>query len=400
MERTQNVLAEEAVAKRQRVVRELNAEAMELAESITRRNYASRGSQERLAAFAVNLRTQRQEFGIKDEELTGFCYLGLARLFRSGPVEDRIAFADQGTQRAQMLELWREQLELPDRATAEALAKRCANECCFFGGILHYNIGNYRRALDLFQDAAKSDAKDFDAQVYVPEALYLGCLADDLSTIERQFLRVRAVVEAEPAGERLSSDAKNKLVAQILVRLGNCFIGRSVCARYAEMRSVDKALALFEEAYTLDPESYLTRFSLAQGIWAKDQSLASKGGLGRETVERYRELLRLAFEQLHDKVASTVEGRIQMMLYYMMAICCRDGRIKGELPQTYLALIIREGSNVMEKDKVRIFSPRTKRDLALAELLKEVREFQQTLAGVTTDGEDAAGGVRRRVAQG
>ena len=71
-----------------------------------------------------------------------------------------------------------------------------------------------------------------------------------------------------------------------------------------------------------------------------------------------------------------------MMLYYILAICCNEGLIEGENTRIYLLQIRREYSNMHSKDRerIRIFSPRTKNDLNSQEFLKEIEEYENTLA--------------------
>jgi len=68
-----------------------------------------------------------------------------------------------------------------------------------------------------------------------------------------------------------------------------------------------------------------------------------------------------------------------MMLYYMLAICVKEGEIEGELPQAYLAQIHAEKGNLGTNPRVRIFSPRTKNDLTVADFIAEVRDYQSHL---------------------
>jgi hypothetical protein len=90
-------------------------------------------------------------------------------------------------------------------------------------------------------------------------------------------------------------------------------------------------------------------------------------------------LFKNAFSQVKGKIAETTEAKILMMLYYILAICCKEAEIKEENPRVYVLGIYREVPNLPSKEKIRVFSPSTKNDLGYKDFLREVQEFESTL---------------------
>jgi tetratricopeptide (TPR) repeat protein len=238
---------------------------------------------------------------------------------------------------------------------ARRIILETSHQCAFHSAIIEYNVGAYKSAIEKFKLASGINKDDLLSSVYVPEGKYLGQLAR-VPEIEAEFGAIIEEVKARPTSANWPDGRKKSFLAQCYVRWGNIHFGKNLT----------KCKELYEQAYELD-RNYLSCFSLAQ---------LRRAELG-ESPEA-EELFGEAFRYIQVKVSTTIEGRILLMLYYMLAICCKEGNIRGEIPQTYLALIFREVSSLNQGSETRIFSPTKKNDCTLDEFISEVRLFQES----------------------
>jgi hypothetical protein len=64
------------------------------------------------------------------------------------------------------------------------------------------------------------------------------------------------------------------------------------------------------------------------------------------------------------------------MLYYAMAICSSHISVAGEYAAHYIMRIFELIPRLPKPEELRVFSPLTKRDLLVKDLVAELREFE------------------------
>jgi len=369
--------ADEQVGQRNSVVAEQNSEAVRIWNHVTRANYASIEQQEMFHQFAVTLASRRKEFTVIDDELNLACYAIAGLDLRKRDIDERMLLL----QRA--VDLGLRDLADPSRESLRAgmnsdefkgWTRACTNQVLYHLAILSYNCGNYTDAITRFEQALVYDPSDLGSMLYICEAKFLGKLAD-FEAIVAEFEAVAALIQARELAGSWTLEKRNQLLSQVWVRLGNCYYAQN--PYYASRRSLNAAFEKFKKAYELNPGWYLARFSYAQALMALARQ-GDVGGAGRGArLAEARSLFAQVFPDVRDKLASTVEAKIRMMLYYMLGICVKEGMLEGELAQPYLTQIHAEKGELGTNPRVLIFSPKTKNDLTVSKFIEEVQEYQR-----------------------
>ncbi len=379
--------AEEQARVRQSVVEEQNRGAIEIWKTVDRSNYASIDRQETFHEFAIRLGSRKQEFALADSELNAACHLIAGLDFRVRDVDRRIAFLSKAVDCAERdLEGDTAELIRPS-LSADAFRqwnRGVINEALYHLGIVYYNSGDYRQAVPKFEEAITFNSDDLASKIYIPEAKFLGHLVDDFERIAADFQSLADFIDRKDATPAWDMDKKKALLCLLWVRFGNCYYALSPYEPYARHRSLNRALECYKKAYAFGPTSYLAQLSYAQSLVASSRHNTSDSRR-EEIAVQARTLFGDVFPKVRDKLATTVEPRIRMMLYYMLAICVREGQIEGELPQAYLAQIHAEKANLGINSRIQIFSPRTKNDHSLADFMTEVQDYQSRLPTLGTD---------------
>ena len=364
------------------VIQDLNAEAIKICRSVTRSNYSSIDLQESIHELSTKLRQYRNEYTIEDNELGTACILAMGLDLRDRDLDSRLKLLEQAG------EFGKRDLRRapPEELGAEMSAdeyhnwsRACTNEALYHWAIVLYNMGEYRQAIIKFEEALKYDESDLGSRLYIPEAKFLGFLTEDFREIVAEFESIAKDIMESEHTRSWSKEKRNALLSLTYVRLGNCYYARSNYDPYREHRSLQRATECFSKARQLCPTSYLACFSHAQALntWATQ---LEPGTQKRDQLMAEAEsLFANVFSKIRDKLGTTSEPKIRLMLFYMLAICAKEGKIQGELPQAYLAQIFAEKGNVGMESRLRIFSPRTKNDLSVNEFAIEVEEFQRRL---------------------
>ena len=346
-----------------RILKDLNEKGLVLSRELSRNNCVAKGAQERLIRFGIQLESARVEYSVDDTDLNCAVFLALGRSFRIGSISARLRYLNTGLDRAAAEESEFVQAHYPGMTQDDArkIIVGIANDCAHHAGLLAYNTGSYSEAIESWQMALQWNDADFESAFYIPEAKFLGGLAPT-ETIESEFQKVSEDIQRHQISSATAAQERDELLSACFVRWGNIYFGVS------ERKCHDMFIRAYERSRT-----YLSIFSLAQIEW----HIGDPHG-------RCIQLFGEAFVLIQQKSSQTVEGRILMMLYYLMAVCCYRGAIVGEMPQSYLSLIFREASSLNNSEGVFIFSPVEKRGKTLTEFLSEVRAFQSKLGERST----------------
>jgi tetratricopeptide (TPR) repeat protein len=370
------------IRKRRDIILTLNSTGIEIRKTITRNDYTLIDRQEAIREFAQNWNWNQREHGIKDFELGAASMLVLGLDLR-GSLNKRLEILEQAAKFGIRDQEGGPSDEIPREMTQDKFrewSRKCTNEAFHQLGILRYNLGKYQDAISAFEKALEQDAADLNSALYIPEAKFLGHLAKDFDVIVDGFTRVADEIFKGPRTQAWTPEDKNALLALTHVRWGNCYYAESDFDSYRKHRSLKEAHNHFQEATRLSPNSYLAQFSYAQSLSAWASQLPP--GL-RERDERTEEAVKIfagVFPMIRQKLATTSEPKIQCMLYYMLAICAKEGRIPGQLPEAYLTQIFNEKGKLGVNPDLRIFSPRTKNDLSVDDYMREVEEYQRQLS--------------------
>lgn len=356
-------IKETTARSRDRILKNLNEKGLVLSRELSRTSCAARGAQERLIRFGIQFEAARVEQSVTDADLNGAIFLALGRSFRIGDVPTRLQYLNTGLERASV-----EKSEFVEdlypgivKGDVRKIIAGIANDCAHQAGLLCYNVGSYAEAIESWQAALEWDETDFESALYIPEAKFLGRLAPT-EKIAEEFEKVSDRIQRRRITDAASQQDRDQLLSACFVRWGNIYFGVS------ERKCHDMFVRAYERS-----ETYLSVFSLAQIEWH----------IG-DPNERCMRLFRQAFVLIQQKSSQTVEGRILMMLYYMMAICCYRGEIVGEIPQSYISLIFREASSLNNSGGVFVFSPVEKQAKLVSEFLSEVRAFQSKMGDLST----------------
>lgn len=364
------------------VIQDLNAEAIQICRQVTRSNYSSIDLQDTIHEFSAKLKQYRKEYTIEDSELGTACILAMGIDLRIRDLDQRLKLLEQASEF-----VTRDLRGVPSNELRAGMStdefrewsKVCANEVFYHLAIVLYNTGEYRQAIAKFEEAIKYNESDLSSKLYIPEAKFLGFLSDDFREIEAEFESIAKNIQKSEQTRMWSEEQRSALLSLTYVRLGNCYYARSKFEPYRKYRSLQRATDCFSKARELCPTSYLASFSHAQALsaWAAQLDQETQGR--DQLITEAEKLFANVFSKIRDKLASTNEPKIRLMLFYMLAICAKEGKIRGELPQAYITQIFSEKGNLGTASRLRIFSPRTKNDLSIDEFVHEVEEFQRRL---------------------
>ena len=364
------------------IIQDINAEAIQICRNVTRSNYTSIDLQDTIHEFAAKFKQYKKEYTIEDSELVSACILIMGIDLRVRDIDVRLNLLEQACDFG-----IRDLRSEPSEDLGVGMSndefrkwsKVCTNEAFYHLAIVLYNIGEYRQAITKFEEAININKNDVSSMLYIPEAKFLGFLEDDFNKIVGEFeLIAQNIKEIQKTG-MWSEEQRDVLLSLTYVRLGNCYYARSKFEPFRKYRSLQRANECFSKAQKLCTTSYLACFSYAQTLSAWAAQLKPETP-GREKLFTDAEkFFTYVFSKIRDKLATTSEPKIRLMLFYMLAICAKEGNIPGEIPQTYIAQIYSEKGNLGTDSRLRIFSPRTKNDLNVEEFIYEVEEFQRRL---------------------
>lgn len=368
------------VAERRReIVQTLNADGIEICRKTTRGNYTLIERQEAIREFVQNLKWNQKEHRIGDDELGTACLLIQGLNLRLGDLKQRAKILEQATefgirdQKGNSLEEIRYDMS-PE--LFREWSRECTREAFYQLGILRYNMGQYQPSINAFEKALEQDPADLGSALYVPEAKFLGHLTKDFDEIVAGFKAVANDIGNGPFTRDWKEEDKNAQLALTHVRWGNCYYAQSPHEPYRKHRSLKKAHDHFARATSLSPDSYLAQFSYAQSLSAWASQLPSGSTERKNKTAEAVKIFAGVFPKIRRKLATTSEPKIQCMLYYMLAICAKEGKIPGQLPEAYLTQIFNEKGRLGMDTELRIFSPRTKNDLKMDDFMREVEEYQ------------------------
>lgn len=363
---------------RERIAEAINQEAIQIFNRFDRSSYSSRASQELFDRFSTTLKSRISEYSIPEDTLSACCFLILGLDFNEGDIQVRIEFLEKSAFIAQQHASDSDTNAFYPGISAnntEHWKQKLANECLYYFGILLYNCGQYQRAIEQFERALNHQKSGNESiSMYIAEAKFLGHTCLDFNEIIREFESIATRLMNSP----LADQEKNSLLSLLYVRMGNCYYAQTNFEAYKPYWNLDLALECYEKACAYSP-TYLSKFSLAQALTTCANREDRRGTDGTIFRKKGKQLFSEVYPLVTEKIGSTIEAKILMMLYYILAICIKEGQIPGELPQTYLTQIFPEVGNLDAKRMTRIFSPRTKNDLFYADFLKEVQRYQQRL---------------------
>ena len=366
-----------------RVIGEINSEAIDICMGFNRSNYSSNENQMRFHEFYLKFFPRIKEYNLDDngDALNANCYLILALNFKTRNQSDPIPLIKRAIEKALTYSNQDAPSNLyPGKSPAEIKNwnKKLANICEYHAGILHYNLGEYSKAIECFKKAIAHDKNDIKSMLYIPEAKFLGALVDDFNILVNEFDELQKKID-QITDTSNWSEKKDALLSQLYVRYGNCFFAKSKHKQFNKFRSLKHSIEKYTKAYEYTPNSYIAQFSLAQSMHAKAHHKMTNSVEIDEFKRRSQKLFKNVFYKVREKIADTSEAKILMMLYYILAVACRNGNIEGENYTQYLLPIYREVSNLTMKNRIRIFSPLTKNDLTCGDFIYEVRQFEDQL---------------------
>ena len=258
--------------------------------------------------------------------------------------------------------------KLPTGTTVEIWLTKLQNICFYHLAIMVYNLGQYQEALQFFNSALEYDPLDYKALTYIPEVMFLGHLAS-FDKIIKEFESIATKIKSlEPENTNSFSESKDDLLAQVYLKLGNCYMQDAKDSEFSSFRDIKKAEGFVSKAYHLNPNSLVIKFTLAQILYLCDKE-----------EKRRQELFTKVFHELKSKMGRITEIKILVMNYYILAISCAYGNIISELPQIYTMRIYEIAHHLPKTDILRVFSPLTKRDLTVGNYLTEVQNFEREL---------------------
>lgn len=368
---------EQFQASKGNVIRKTNMEAMEICSCITRTNFLLPENQQRIKDFCLELNIRLELFNIEDK-LNANCYLIWGLDLRNRDlynqsleklqitIDKSKSFADSGAD----MDVY------PGKSLQEIRSwnRKLVNIALYHAAIIQYNLGEYEKAAKFFQNSLDYVPTDVKSMIYIPEAKFLGHLEDFPVIIEEFESTAHKIDNFEDPSNW--SESKDSLLSQLYLRLGNCYYTKNSYEPYLKFRSLKASLEYYNKAYTYNPKSYITVFSYAQVLKASAYHKSTPALQKIENRKQHEELFKRAFILTKEKLSYTSESKILMMLYYLLAICCSEIKIKEESPKSYLLEIYKEASNLSSKKKITIFSPLTKNNLSFSDFLIEVQEFE------------------------
>jgi hypothetical protein len=354
----------------------INREAMQMCATMKRNDYLDFGPQ--IREFCIKLNAGLQEYAI-DKRLNANCYLilGLDSVLRGlyrealEPLEKAISdaafYAKNGTDDSLLY-------PAKNREEIKVWNKKLANISCYHAGIVLYNLGEYKQAESKFRDALVYDKRDIESMIYIPETKFLGRL-DTFENIIADYNQIKDDIDGIKDTSNWR-EAKGTLLSQFYVRYGNCYFPGCYHKPYQKNANLKQTEMLYKKAYGADSDFYLAKFSYAQALSIKSaRDIPEADKLKSKTLSN--QLFLEVFEIVKERIAATSETKIRIMLYYMLAICCKQASLENEQAKMYLMEIYKEGANL--PSQVSIFSPLTKNNLSYQALTEEVKTFEKEL---------------------
>ena len=261
--------------------------------------------------------------------------------------------------------------------------QKLANISLYYYAITEYNLGNYKDAEESFRKAIMFDKTDVKSMTYIPEALFLA-ERKQFSDVVAEYERTISAIERIQASDNWA-ESKESILSQLYIRYGNCYYPEPDYEQlYKDYKDLKKAEGFYQKAIEYSKDFYITKFSYAQVLKQKADKVTSLSAAERQAAaEQADKLFKQIFEALKIKVGQTDEAKILVMLYYIMAICCKESKIPNADTQRYISEIYEAARYLPRYDKankenIRIFSPLTKRDLVYPYLLEEIEKFGLT----------------------
>ena len=365
------------VEARGKVIEEINRDAIQICLGITRYNYDSFENMQKFREFSIKLNASIQDFRLDEKELNASCFFILGLDFHLRNLYDNaLNNLDKAITKSKLFASDGADIALyPDKTQDEIKKwnKKSANITLYYYAVLKYNLGDYEAAVKYLRNALDYDERDVKSMTYIPEAMFLGHLEKDFEKIVEEFDKTIFKIEGikDTSGWK---EEKNSILSQLYIAYGNCYFAKSTKEDYYKYRSLKKAIEKYEKAYELDTESFISRFSYAQALRARNKKTPND-----QDRELFQDLFRKVFTQVKDIIAENREAKTLAMLYYVLVICCQEAQIQGENPKMYLMEIRKQVPYLPVKEKIKIFSPKTKIDLSCSDFIKEVEEYEGTL---------------------
>lgn len=383
-------------------IKQVNTEAIKICDkkenadnAVDRDNYKDYDKQVIVQNFKNYFETLKIEQELKESEVNANSYLLLALdAALKNTYNEADKYLDIAIKKAETYSRDGATSELYPGFSSEKVKSwnnKLANICYFHKAIIYYNFGLYQEAERFFRLAIQYDPNDVKSLMYIPEAKYLAQI-ELPDIVHEEFEKVGEKINKIPAQYTINwKKTKDEILAEYLIRYGNCFYPSDKYDQYKfkDSRDLKKAGKLFYDSHQKNPNFFVAIFSLAQAYAGKasDYKL-SKEARGQANSDA-KELFQKVFEIVNVKRGKVTEDKIAIMYYYILAICSKELG-KTNQAQFYLEEIFKLGGrlpnfNYQKSDgtrvklPIKIYSPLSKLDFSFEELIKELSDFQNEL---------------------
>jgi tetratricopeptide (TPR) repeat protein len=379
-------------AQRRNEARELNRMAVEICFTLDRENYKAGYHQQRIRSLSEKLAAlpDKSQLSSNSRRILGLDYV-VRGMFKEALAE--LEFAAQMA-KAHAADSSSVDIDLfypgIDPSKVQGSASREANISLFHRAIACYNLGDHVAAMAQFREALKYKEQDVQSMVYIPEARFLSRqheFGDIIQAFEKTETDILGIVDTRDW--RVPREAHLSLLR---VKLGNCYFPGCRHEPYRKQENLRLAEMHYLKAWEYDQQvppgapgsgSYLAKFSYGHALSIKAKRKVTDAER-RDARALSRKLLSEVLETVRIKVGEVTEPKIQMTLYYILAICGRELENTQDAKR-YVLEIYERGGKLPPIDGFRVFSPLTKNDLVYAELKRELREFEAQLSSASHD---------------
>jgi tetratricopeptide (TPR) repeat protein len=380
-ERTEQTLQEKVAL--------INTEAFTLfCDHVDRQKFKTEENKGLLENFYININTLEQTEDIS-ELLNPFCYFLRALHFFNITQYEPASFDLEKANRMGFREIAAPSHSMyGDTLESEINSQlnRMLEDSSYHLGIIYYNLGQYKKARERFNEAYRKNSLDFRSRSYIPELMFFET-GIPLARVIAEFDTVEKELRDLSLEKRRSMDWPAAM-ASLKMRKGNCYlpkiipINRSLGFQahreaYHNEEDPDKATTIYKEAYEeaqkIEAKSTLTeifvRFSLAQAL----EHVSRSDWAGLTPTELFEQV----FYDVRRQIVHKTEPILLSLLNYVLAICVSRANISGENPRAYLA----QAREHLQKvpTSVLIFSPINKINLSREDILQEMDLFEKGL---------------------
>lgn len=368
-------------------INSLNTEAFDIFRNfIDRQKFKFEENRRRLEDFHLNMKSLEQIYSLK-ESFNPLCYfLNALHFFNNIQYElARDALEEsrsRGFKESAQPTISRYGSECREEDIVKELS-RMVDDCYYHLGIIYYNLGEYGKARDRFNESYRNNNLEYRARYYIPELMFFDTRIP-FNKVIAEFNAAEKDLTSLPL-EIQQTAYWLKAMASLKTREGNCYLPKLVLLpsreSYRAKENPEKAVEVYWQAYEYAKkireekaleERTLTEifvnFSLAQAL----ENVGSSNWRGKHPNELFKQ----AFYDIRKQIAFNTEPIVLVLLNYALGVCVKRAEMNNE---NSVSFYLTEARSQLKNipNQVLIFSPISKINLSREDIIFEIDLFEE-----------------------